>query len=256
AVFKALLFLGAGAVIHTIGTRDTQKMGGVGRKMPFVRNVFVIGALALAGLPFLNGFWSKELLLDAGRVDGPLWAYIVMLAGAGLTGLYTVRCVWLVFYGKPRGGEARHDAPFAMRFSLAMLGFGTLTTWLLAGPLGDSLDRTLPYHNLHTEGTLPLVVEILTSPATWLGVAVVLVGVALWYGRAQLRWLAAGLNPIGEAAAADFGFEWLNRRVVSLVRGMSELLSQTQTGQLNWNLAGIVLGLILVVVFLAWKGTP
>lgn len=60
AIFKALLFLTAGAVIHSVGTRDMTKMGGLGKKMPLVRNVFVIGSLALAGIPFLNGFWSKE----------------------------------------------------------------------------------------------------------------------------------------------------------------------------------------------------
>ncbi|HTU01173.1 MAG TPA: NADH-quinone oxidoreductase subunit L, partial [Candidatus Sulfotelmatobacter sp.] len=62
AIFKALLFLGAGAVIHAVGTRDMREMGGLGARMPFTRTVFVIGALALAGLPILNGFWSKELV--------------------------------------------------------------------------------------------------------------------------------------------------------------------------------------------------
>ncbi|HMN59544.1 MAG TPA: NADH-quinone oxidoreductase subunit L, partial [Anaerolinea sp.] len=62
SIFKALLFLGAGAVIHSVGTRDMREMGGLGRHMPVVRTVFVIGALALAGIPILNGFWSKELV--------------------------------------------------------------------------------------------------------------------------------------------------------------------------------------------------
>ena len=59
--------------------------------MPLVRTVFVIGALALAGLPILNGFWSKELVLESGLAGGPLWAWIMMLLGAGLTALYTFR---------------------------------------------------------------------------------------------------------------------------------------------------------------------
>jgi len=62
AFFKALLFLAAGSVIHSVGTRDLRRMGGLGGRMPFVRNVFIIGALALAGVPILNGFWSKELV--------------------------------------------------------------------------------------------------------------------------------------------------------------------------------------------------
>src|SRR5690606_19815488 len=57
AVFKALLFLAAGAIIHSVGTRDMRQMGGLGKQMPFMRNVFIVGALALAGLPILNGFW-------------------------------------------------------------------------------------------------------------------------------------------------------------------------------------------------------
>src|SRR5574338_1053400 len=75
SVFKALLFLGAGAVIHAAGTRDMRKMGGLGKQMPAVRAVFIIGALALAGLPILNGFWSKELILEAGMEGGPSWGY-------------------------------------------------------------------------------------------------------------------------------------------------------------------------------------
>ena len=112
AVFKALLFLAAGAVIHAVGTRDMRKMGALGSKMPFVRNVFVIGALALAGLPFLNGFWSKELVLEAGLNGGPAWALAVMLVGAGLTACYTFRMVWLVFFGdgaEPPPRSRRHD---------------------------------------------------------------------------------------------------------------------------------------------------
>ncbi|NUN51651.1 MAG: AtpZ/AtpI family protein, partial [Planctomycetaceae bacterium] len=87
AVFKALLFLAAGAVIHGVGTRDMRRMGGLRREMPFVRTVFVIGALALAGLPFFNGFWSKELVLEDGLHDGPVWAYAGMLIAAGITAL-------------------------------------------------------------------------------------------------------------------------------------------------------------------------
>ncbi len=72
AIFKALLFLSAGAVIHAVGTRDMREMGGLGKQMPVVRAVFVIGALALAGIPILNGFWSKELVLEAGLSGGPV----------------------------------------------------------------------------------------------------------------------------------------------------------------------------------------
>ena len=82
-------------------------MGGLGSKMPLVRTVFVIGALALAGIPILNGFWSKELVLEAGLSGGPGWMFGVMVFGAGLTALYTFRCVWMVFYGEPARARSR-----------------------------------------------------------------------------------------------------------------------------------------------------
>ncbi|HPV08164.1 MAG TPA: NADH-quinone oxidoreductase subunit L, partial [Aggregatilineales bacterium] len=137
AVFKALLFLGAGAVIHALGTRDMRRMGGLGKEMPLVRAVFVVGALALAGIPpIFNGFWSKDMILEAGAEGGPTWAYIIMLAVAGLTALYCARMVWMVFYGERRSTAHVHDAPTAMRVALIPLAIGTVTTWLLIGPFG------------------------------------------------------------------------------------------------------------------------
>lgn len=81
------------------------RMGGLGKKMPVVRNVFILGSLALAGLPIMNGFWSKELVLESGLAGGPIWAYVVMLIVAGVSRLSisTFRCVWLVF------GELRKE---------------------------------------------------------------------------------------------------------------------------------------------------
>jgi NADH-quinone oxidoreductase subunit L len=250
ALFKALLFLGAGAVIHGIGTRDLGKMGGLGKEMPFVRNVFVIGAMALAGLPILNGFWSKELVLEAGLVGGPLWAYAGMLLGAGMTALYTARVVWLVFYGPARtghGGHPVHDAPLAMRIALGALAFGTLSSWLLAGPLGDLLETTLPFHDMHVETTEEIVAEIVSAPATWVALAVVGLGMAGWWQRQALAGWAARLAPFRRIAAGEFGFEWLNRRVVHLVRNVAEAARATQTGQLNWNVVGIVGALAIVL---------
>ncbi|MBI4926855.1 MAG: NADH-quinone oxidoreductase subunit L, partial [Anaerolineae bacterium] len=109
SIFKALLFLSAGAVIHAVGTRDMNKMGGLGKQMPIVRTVFVIGSLALAGIPIVNGFWSKELILEAGLEGSPTWMLAVMIFNSGLTALYTFRCVWMVFYGENRGHLHGHD---------------------------------------------------------------------------------------------------------------------------------------------------
>lgn len=254
AVFKALLFLGAGAVIHAIGTRDLRQMGGLGRRMPFVRNVFIVGALALAGLPILNGFWSKELVLEAGLRDGPRWAYLAMVVVAGLTALYTVRVVWLVFFAAPHRIRPAHDASLAMRVALTLLAIGTLTTWLLAGPFGYLLAASLPFHDLEVVSTPHLIIEVITTPATALTLLVIILGLAGWGWRSRLDWLSGRLQIVARAASADFGFEWVNRHLIGLIRRLAAALRTTQTGQLNWNMAGIVAGLILVLVGLVWGG--
>ena len=253
ALFKALLFLGAGAVIHTVGTRDMRQMGGLRREMPFVRWTFLIGALALAGLPIVNGFWSKEAILEAGLEGGPLWAYLGLLLGAGLTALYTFRAYWMVFEGTAATPRQVHDAPSAMRISLLLLAIGCLTSWLLAGPFGRLLALTLPFHALHPVTTLELVMDVISHPSTALALVVVFAGLALWLLRARLARIPTVLARAGFLTSSDFGFETLNKLVVRTTNGAASWLGRTQTGQLNWNIAGIAGGLTLVLaVILIW----
>ncbi len=254
AVFKALLFLGAGAVIHAVGTRDMREMGRQKVQMPFVRLVFIFGALALAGIPILNGFWSKELVLEAGLAGGPTWAYLLALLTAGLTAFYTYRMVWSVFYaGSPDGIERHaHDAPLAMRVALAPLALGVWLTWLLAGPFAELLERTLPYHDIEAESTAAYVMEVLRAPATWLALLVILIGLAAWQYRSRLGWIARWFGGLGRLAANSFGFESLNNWFVTITLNTASSLRLLQTGQLNWNLVAIIGGLIAVLVWLAW----
>jgi NADH-quinone oxidoreductase subunit L len=256
SVFKALLFLSAGAVIHSVGTRDMREMGGLGKQMPAVRAVFIIGAAALAGLPILNGFWSKELVLEAGLEGGPTWIYILMLIGAGLTALYTFRCVWMVFYGVSRSsnleeGHHFHDAGTAMRVALYPLALGTLTTWLLAGPFSQMLSETLPLHGIEPESTLALMAKIGEAPATYLALAVVALGLIAWWQRSRLVFVTEALQDAGQLAEHSFGFEAINRMVVQTVQNWGEDLRGLQTGLLNWNIVGIVAGLVVVLLVAA-----
>ncbi|MBI5929221.1 MAG: NADH-quinone oxidoreductase subunit L [Chloroflexi bacterium] len=251
AVFKALLFLGAGAVIHTLGTRDMRKMGGLARSMPIVAVVFVIGAMALAGIPGVNGFWSKELILERGFDEAPLLFSTAMLIGAGLTALYTLRMVWMVFFGTPQFEGHVHDAPTAMRISLGVLAVGTLTTWLLAGPLSKLLAETLPYHHLHAESTGDVITDVMTAPITLLAVCVVALGLLAWIIRARLGWLVNRLQTPAQYARQDFGFEALNQAVIHSTRSIAEKLRSTQTGQLDWNIFAIVVGLLAILVYVA-----
>ena len=251
SVFKALLFLGAGAVIHSVGTRDMRLMGGLRKKMPLVRTVFIIGALALAGLPILNGFWSKELVMEAGLQGGPAWIFAIMLVVIGLTALYTFRCVWLVFFGEPRSELHAHDAGVAMRVALVPLAFGSLTTWLLAGPFITWLAQSVPSQAIEIKTGAEIFIEILSAPATWGAIVMVLLGLAAWWWRERLSGLVQGLRGVAKAATDSFGFEAINRSVVAVTQGSAEALRVTQTGVLNWNIFGIVAGLVIILVILA-----
>ena len=252
AVFKALLFLAAGSVIHSVGTRDMRRMGGLGNGMPFVRNVFIVGALALSGVPLLNGFWSKELILEVGLEHSPIWAYALMLIGAGLTAFYTFRMVWLVFFGRERDHLHVHRAGSAMRVSLALLAGGTLLTWLLFGELNGLFASTLPFHQLESDSLLPMVMAISTTPATWVALLIVALGFMVFWVRARGYKLFGGgwLDPFVESS---FGFELVNRIVVRGTYKIAEGFSATQTGELNWNILGII-GALLVVLLVLWLG--
>jgi NADH-quinone oxidoreductase subunit L len=253
SVFKALLFLAAGAVIHSVGTRDMRQMGGLGKEMPFTRSVFIIGGLALAGLPILNGFWSKELVLEAGLLGGPIWAFGLMVFVAGLTAFYTYRMSSMVFGGSSPAERHFHDAGQAMKVSLGLLAFGTLTTWLLAGPFGQILSTSLPAHHVHAAGTWSVAEEVVTAPATVLALGVIALGLAAWHWRKHLAWLDRLLGGFGQLASDGFGFENLNRGIVNATLKAADTIRPLQTGLLNWNVVGILGGLVVVLAWLAWS---
>lgn len=254
AVFKALLFLSAGAVIHSVGTRDMTRMGALGGKLPFVRNVFVIGALALVGLPIFNGFWSKELILEVGLEHSPSWAYGLMLLGAALTAFYTFRMTWLVFYGYSRDDLHVHAAGLWMKIALGLLAAGTCVTWLLFGGLSNVLEQSLPYHHLESESTFQMAETILLAPVTWLVLALIAASLALFWFIG--RNMALKENPLWlkELSESSFGFEPVNTFISRGVNGLAEQLRFTQNGQMNWNILGIVGALLFVLAVLLWSG--
>jgi NADH-quinone oxidoreductase subunit L len=249
SVFKALLFLAAGAVIHSVGTRDMRKMGGLGNKLPLTRIVFLIGALALSGVPILNGFWSKELILEAGSQHGnPFWIYLVMLFVAGLTALYSFRMVSMVFYGEEDSNSQVHKVGNAMKIALIPLALGSLSTWLLVGNFGSMLSQSLPAHEIHVLALGELIKEVISQPLTWVALAVVGLGFTTWLARKPLEGLADRLKFISTAAKNSFGFEYINEKIVSGIQGGAESLRIFQTGQLNWNIFGILSGLIVIII--------
>jgi len=254
SVFKALLFLAAGAVIHSIGTRDMRQMGGLGQHMPLTRAVFIVGGLALAGIPIFNGFWSKELILEAGLHGNPLWLYGLMVLVVGLTAFYTVRMIAMVFYGEARAGLHVHDAGSAMKVALLPLAIGSLTTWLLAGPFGHLLAESLPAHHLEVHSTWAMVEEVIAAPATYLALGVVAIGLLAGWQRKRLIPLGQALGGVSKAAAESFGFEAINRGVVIATQKLAEALRVTQPGLLNWNVFAIVCALLILLASLAVGG--
>ncbi len=125
AFFKALLFLGAGSVIHAVHhEQDMWKMGGLRRKMPVTFWTFLVGTLALSGVPFLSGFFSKEAILNVALSTHPALFWIAA-ATAGLTAFYMTRLLIAVFFGEARGhaAEHAHESPAVMVAPLASLAF-------------------------------------------------------------------------------------------------------------------------------------
>lgn len=198
AFFKALLFLGAGSVMHAMGdTADMRRFSGLKKALPITNRTFLCGCLALSGVPIFSGFWSKDEIVAA---TGAAWRtghgvdagircalFFCALFTAGLTAFYTFRAYYLTFYGAekfPEGVEHPHEAPPVMAWPLRILAVGAVALGLvlalpLLHPFESFLDATWikpqfpemsPEHGHPVDWTL-----IIVSSAIALG------GVALAY---------------------------------------------------------------------------
>jgi NADH-ubiquinone oxidoreductase chain 5 len=134
ACFKALLFLGAGSVIHAMGDeQDIRKMGGLRRILPFTYVMFLIGSLALMGFPFLTGFYSKDVILEiafASYDEVGHFAYWLGTVAAGCTAFYSTRLIYFTFLSETNAHKNviihAHDAPFEMALPLGILAIGSI----------------------------------------------------------------------------------------------------------------------------------
>jgi len=147
AFFKALLFLGAGSVIHALANRtDITKMGGLWRKIPWTFFTFMLGYLAIIGFPGTSGFFSKDQILEAAYGTGKDVIWILGLVAAALTGLYMTRLVYLTFFGSSRDpdGIPPHESPPSMVFPLLVLGALSIVGGLIGtNPEDGRLQRFL-----------------------------------------------------------------------------------------------------------------
>ena len=269
-IFKALLFLGAGAVIHAVGTNDIFEMGGLGRKMPQTTIVFVVGTLSLAGIPFFGGFFSKEEILGATLAGGFPGPFAMLLVGAFLTAFYMFRVVFITFAGAPAGAHGHehhpHDAPFSMALPLWILAVLSLGAGILFA-------FWHPKAEFETLGWL-----------TPTAVLVALAGIALAYLVYQRRVISAeslarAFTPIRVAALRRFWLDdlfafvyrglmltlsrlvgWIDRYLVDGVLNVlsawtlmaGDRLRHLQSGRAQDYVYGIALGVLLLMLWTRW----
>lgn len=148
AFFKSLLFLAAGSVMHALsGEANMKKMGGLRKYLPLTYPTFLIGAIAIAGVPFLSGFFSKDAILTEAFAQGQYFIWALGILGAVLTAFYMFRLIFLTFHGKeriePEAKKHLHESPPIMTIPLAVLAFFSIVAGYVSLPLvfGENLNR-------------------------------------------------------------------------------------------------------------------
>jgi NADH-quinone oxidoreductase subunit L len=177
AFFKALLFLGSGSLIHAAHTNNMSEMGGMRRFMPRTYWTFLVGSLALAGIPPLAGFWSKdEIIADAGR-HGHDIVLVVGIVTAALTAFYMARAVRLTFFGEYRGHGTPHESPGVMTVPLVVLAVLSMTVGFFGAPFEPFLSR-----GFATLVHLPGEAHVAEFDFVFAGITVALALGAIWLG--------------------------------------------------------------------------
>ncbi len=152
AFFKSLLFLAAGSVMHALsGELDMQKMGGLKKYLPLTYPTFLIGAIAISGIPFFSGFFSKDAILTSAFAGGHYFVWALGIFGAILTAFYMFRLIFLTFHGRERLEEKAkahlHESPPVMTAPLVLLAFFSIVAGYFGLPvvLGKNLNFFLPF---------------------------------------------------------------------------------------------------------------
>jgi NADH-quinone oxidoreductase subunit L len=288
AFFKALLFLGAGSVIHGLsGEQDLRKMGGLAPRMMTTTVTFLVGAFGLAGVPPLAGFFSKDEILGAVFHGHRYLLWAILLAGAFMTAFYTFRLVFLAFFGGPRMPKEVahhiHESPAVMTIPLIALAVLTVVAGLAVGipssngtAFAHFLSPVLPLEE--SEHSAAVAFSLLVLSAL---VAIAGVGLAwMVYGRTPVRAASIGVarNPLHKLLIDKYYVDeiydalivnpiyrlslWLARvfdpgvidgivnGVADAVAGWSRGLRRVQTGFVMNYALGILLGAVAVVAYL------
>ena len=250
AFFKALLFLGSGVVIHAVHTNNMSEMGGLRRKMPITFWTFLIGSLALAGVPPLAGFWSKDELLVVANEGGHDVMFVVLLLTALLTAFYMTRAVLMTFFGEFRGHGEPHEGPRTMTGVLVALATVTVFVGLLGAPqLGAPFGAWVFFHEIEEALFVPWI-AVASTLAALLGIAI---GYRLYntyrerdpirslgpaytvltnkYYLDDLYWKGI-VRPVRDDLSA--GVYWNDRRIIDGVVNGAASFTKTLGNGVNW----------------------
>ena len=290
AFFKAVLFLGAGSVIHALGgEQDVRKMGGLWKKLPLTFAAMLAGWYAITGLPFGAGFWSKDLILEKTLAHGGPVLYAIALSTALVTAVYMTRLMILTFWSSSRMDHEVehhvHESPLSMQVPLWILGLGSLVAgfaWAGMLPGFDWFPRQFahlvaPAQELLVHGGHHGPDAVLLAAA---GVGAALLGILVAFGifkagafkekeSGELAGFARGWTFLWDGVHALLGIwpvrivSWILDKVcqpllggfVRLVAYLVELVGlcvrMLQRSRLRVNLAMSVFGLVVVLIILA-----
>ena len=294
AFFKALLFLGSGAVIHALhGEQDLRHMGGLKNELPITYWTFLIGAIAIAGVPGLAGFFSKDEILFRAFANGHTVLWAIGLLTSLLTAIYMFRIVFLAFHGTPHAGSAHHhlhDAPAPMALALIVLAAGSVVAGYVGLPTalggGDWFARFLEpsFHVEAAHETAEHGIE-LTLMLVSSGVAIAGIGIAAYFflrNKAAADAVAArfaGLHrllinkyyvdEIYDAAivqpirvtSQEGLWKIIDVRLIdgavngtgASVSGWSQLLRRLQTGSVRAYAASLFVGVVAILGYYLWR---
>jgi len=232
AFFKALLFLGSGSVIHAMaGEQDMRKMGGLRRKMPLTYWTMLIAGGALAAVPPLAGFWSKDEVVGAAFTNGYPILWTIGVFTGGLTAFYVTRALWLTFHGEPRDRhlyDHAHESPRLMTAPLVVLGVGSVLAGFVGVPPEDGfLHRFLPEalyphgHEVHQPQLA--VIAGLAATSVFAGLIGIFIGLSMYARRrpdpAAVRRAAGPVHRLLENKY--YVDELLDRRFVDLSKAFA-----------------------------------
>lgn len=229
--FKALLFLSAGSVIHATERQEVGQLGGLAKRMPVTATVFAVGALSMAGIVPLSGFWAKDEILNVVGDHQNFVVYGIMMLSVFITALYMTRVVILTFLGEPRDREAQehaHDAEPVMTLPLLLLAALTLVAGFVAfGGVGEALGFPGGFGEfVFVEGPeafhFPWDVAMLSTVAAVAGLGA---GFYFWSGAAEpARWAADTFRPAYETLRRKYFmddiYQWAIDRVVLVAGAM------------------------------------